>query len=147
MPKGHIISVHCVFEVNYTPPHFFTYIHNMSSILESLSTEGINIRIYNLPKSINQKNEHQDEELGRIKLKKNDGQLIPRRYFLLCQSCFWCASYIDARSDLDELPYKACPVCDDFRIESLPLSYHEHYDFEYSSNRGVVLKFLRTGIE
>jgi hypothetical protein len=54
----------------------------MSSIFESLSTEGINIRIYNLPKSINQKNEHQDEELGRIKLKKNDGQLIPRRYFL-----------------------------------------------------------------
>lgn len=122
------------------------YRRKMSSISESLSSKGINIRIYNQPKSTSQ-NKHQDEELGRLKVKKNDGPLIPRRYFLLCQTCFWCASYIGARHDFDELSYKACPVCNDIRIESLPSSYHERYNFEYSSTRGVVLKFLRMGIE
>ena len=119
---------------------------NMSSIVGSLSTEGINIRIYNPQKSAGQ-NKHQDEELGQIKVKKNDSQLIPRRYFLLCQTCFWCASYISAKHEVDELPYKTCPVCNDIRIESLQLSYHERYNFEYSSTGGVMLKFLRTGIE
>lgn len=81
------------------------YRRKMSSISESLSSKGINIRIYNQPKSTSQ-NKHQDEELGRLKVKKNDGPLIPRRYFLLCQTCFWCASYIGARHDFDECPIK-----------------------------------------
>ena len=80
------------------------YRRRMSSISESLSSEGISVRIYNLPKSTSQ-NKHQDEELGRLKVKKNDGPLIPRRYLLLCQTCFWCASYI-----VQDMILTSCPI-------------------------------------
>jgi hypothetical protein len=40
--------------------------------------------------------------------------------FLLCHSCFWCASYFN----FGELSIVRCPVCDNSRIEQLPLSYH-----------------------
>jgi hypothetical protein len=30
-----------------------------------------------------------------------------RKYFMICQTCFWCASYIDIMVDTDALPYKA----------------------------------------
>ena len=38
--------------------------------------------------------------------------------FLLCGSCFWCASYLD----FDELSITRCPVCQNNRMEQLPLS-------------------------
>ena len=34
-----------------------------------------------------------------------------RKYFMICQTCFWCASYIDILGNMDALPYKACPTC------------------------------------
>jgi len=43
--------------------------------------------------------------------------------------------------NMDALPYKACPTCDHTAIELLPLSDGEHYRFEYTATRGVVLQF------
>ena len=65
---------------------------------------------------------------------------------MICQICFWCASYIDRLGNMDmcnidALPYKACPTCDHTAIELLPLSDGEHYRFEYTATRGVVLQF------
>jgi hypothetical protein len=40
-------------------------------------------------------------------------------YFLLCQSCFWCASHF---VDFDDLAIIDCPVCNDRRIEKIPVS-------------------------
>jgi hypothetical protein len=40
--------------------------------------------------------------------------------FLLCPSCFWCASYFN----FSELSIVKCPVCHNSRIEQLPVSYH-----------------------
>jgi hypothetical protein len=40
-------------------------------------------------------------------------------YFLICRSCFWCAS---STIDFDELAFNNCPVCNDRRIEKLPVS-------------------------
>jgi hypothetical protein len=38
--------------------------------------------------------------------------------FLLCQSCFWCASYFN----FDELSIISCPLCHSDHIEQLPVS-------------------------
>ena len=38
--------------------------------------------------------------------------------FLLCPSCFWCASYFN----FDELSIISCPLCRNNRIEQLPVS-------------------------
>jgi hypothetical protein len=64
-------------------------------------------------------------------------------YFLICQKCFWCASFIDRLGDTQKLIVKICPTCNDNNIESLPLLYNERYHFEYTVARGVVLEFLK----
>lgn len=39
--------------------------------------------------------------------------------FLMCNSCFWCASYYHFSSSYNRLA--KCPACNSFRLESMPL--------------------------
>ena len=57
---------------------------------------------------------------------------------MICHTCF-CAFYIDILDNMDALTYKVCPRCNHTAIELLPLSDGEHYRFEYTATRGVVL--------
>jgi hypothetical protein len=57
--------------------------------------------------------------------------------FLICQSCFWCASYFNYPEIISR-----CPTCDSNYVESLPISNSESYTFSYDRNRGVTLEFL-----
>jgi hypothetical protein len=74
-----------------------------------------------------------------IQTKKED-EPTSQKYFIICRTCFWCASYIDIMDNMDALPYKVCPTCNHTAIELLPLSDNEHYDFEYTATRGVILE-------
>jgi hypothetical protein len=58
--------------------------------------------------------------------------------FLLCSSCFWCASYFNYTEVVTR-----CPTCDSNNIESLPISNGEFYAFSYDRNRGVTLEFSK----
>jgi hypothetical protein len=68
--------------------------------------------------------------------------------FLICQSCFWCASYIStvtafiAKRRGDAPPTK-CPICIEGNIESMSINKNEVYKFDYDTKRGVVLEFLK----
>jgi hypothetical protein len=73
-----------------------------------------------------------------IKTKKDES--TPRKYFMICQTCFWCASYIDIMDNIGALPYM-CPTCNHTAIELLPLSNGERYRFESSGTRGITLEF------
>lgn len=67
-----------------------------------------------------------------------------KKVFLICQSCFWCASYISSNND--DLSYYTptnCPECIKGNIESIPIAQNEGYTFDYSGTRGVTLQFLR----
>jgi hypothetical protein len=67
--------------------------------------------------------------------------------FLICQSCFWCASYIStvtaftARREYS--PPTKCPICIEGNIESMSINKNEVYKFDYDTKRGVVLEFLK----
>ena len=111
----------------------------MTSVFEVLPNKEI-LQTEEMTKATGQ-NKHQ-ETIDHTKQEKK-AEPISRRYFLICQTCFWCASYIETICNMDELPYKGCPTCKDNRVESLPISYDECYHFEYTPTRGVVLKFLR----
>jgi hypothetical protein len=58
--------------------------------------------------------------------------------FLLCQSCFWCASYVitsDCSSNNNSVLtfstlIKKCPICKNDKIKSLPISHNEHYKLD-----------------
>jgi hypothetical protein len=57
-------------------------------------------------------------------------------HFLLCQSCFWCASYFNYSEGVT-----SCPTCESNSIESLPISNSEFYTFNHDMNHGVTLEF------
>jgi hypothetical protein len=68
--------------------------------------------------------------------------------FIICQSCFWCASYINtitaftAKRRGDAPPTK-CPICIEGNIESMSINKNEVYKFDYDAKHGVVLEFLK----
>lgn len=74
---------------------------------------------------------------------KKDSNILPSlkrkdcKYFLICGSCFWCASCFDHSS------IEVCPSCLESRVESMPLS-NEICEFQYDGKRGVTLEFKRT---
>jgi hypothetical protein len=61
-----------------------------------------------------------------------------KKQFMLCNSCFWCASsYIH----IDNIFIKKCPVCQNRIIEFLPISNNEIYKFNHNLRRGITLEF------
>jgi hypothetical protein len=62
------------------------------------------------------------------------------RNFLICRSCFWCASNINKMGNVLE----ACPSCKDVNVESVPISFEETYKLDYDTKRGVTLEFAGT---
>jgi hypothetical protein len=66
-------------------------------------------------------------------------------YFLLCQSCFWCASYISPQipNRITKQVITKCPSCIVGNIESLPIAENEEYRFGYDTKRGVTMEFLQ----
>ena len=60
-------------------------------------------------------------------------------YFLICKSCFWCATCVSSFYKIEE-----CPSCNkDATTESIPLSSYEAYSFNYDNHRGVTLNFFQ----
>jgi hypothetical protein len=58
--------------------------------------------------------------------------------FLLCPSCFWCASHVVgsdcSNNNNSVLTFRTlitkCPICKNAKIKSLPISHNEHYKFD-----------------
>jgi hypothetical protein len=78
---------------------------------------------------------------------------ISEIYFLICQSCFWCASYCispkmfsrttKATKSISGVDITKCPSCIEGNIESFPIVENEEYKFDYDNKRGIILEFLR----
>ena len=58
--------------------------------------------------------------------------------FLLCPSCFWCASYFNYSKVATR-----CPTCCRDYVESIPISIDELYTYSHDGNRGVTLEFSK----
>ncbi len=60
--------------------------------------------------------------------------------FILCDACYWCATYFDkARIPVDNI----CPRCnaDNDELTSFPIVSNESFTFDYNNKRGVELEF------
>ena len=79
----------------------------------------------------------------RVDLKKTySGQrdiTSTERNFLICNSCFWCASNLNNMRNFVDI----CPSCKNEKVESMPISFDETYKFDYDAGRGVILEFGR----
>jgi hypothetical protein len=66
------------------------------------------------------------------------GEFSGQIHFLLCQICFWCASFIGIHKRITQ-----CPSCNSVRLESMPISEKEAYRLDYHPKRGITLEFSK----
>ena len=75
-------------------------------------------------------------------------QPIEKVYFVICNSCYWCASYFGI-DDLESLSRSSshvlvCPICSSHNTELMPIATDESFRIEYSLTRGMELEFYKT---
>jgi hypothetical protein len=86
-----------------------------------------------------------------IDIKKENDKILQRTsqvYFVICNSCYWCASYFD----IDDLEYISassshvldCHVCNSRNTELIPISTDESFKIDYSLTRGMELEFYKS---
>ena len=69
--------------------------------------------------------------------------------FVLCERCYWCATYLDTNrllkeEGVDDDNSEVCPRCDSIDcISSLPILSNESFTFNYTVKRGIVLGFRK----
>ena len=73
-----------------------------------------------------------------VKQEKHTDQI----YFVICNSCYWCASYFGNDVVLSSSPL-ACHVCDSNNTELMPISTDESFRIEYNPIRGIEIEFYR----
>jgi hypothetical protein len=71
-----------------------------------------------------------------------------RIYFVICNSCYWCASYFGI-DDLESLSGSSshvlnCPICNSHNTELMPIATDESFRIEYSLTRGMEIEFYKT---
>jgi hypothetical protein len=65
-----------------------------------------------------------------------------RIYFVICNSCYWCATYFGNDVSLSSSPL-VCHVCDSNNTELMPISTDESFRIEYNPIRGLEIEFYR----
>jgi hypothetical protein len=75
-------------------------------------------------------------------------QPIDKIYFVICNSCYWCATYFGI-NDLESLSGSSshvldCHVCNSHNTELIPISTDESFRIEYCLTRGMELEFYES---
>jgi hypothetical protein len=64
-------------------------------------------------------------------------------YFVICNSCYWCASYFGI-DDLESLSqFLRCHLCNSHNTELIPISSNESFRIDYNVTRGMQIDFDR----
>jgi hypothetical protein len=87
-----------------------------------------------------------ESNLDNISGRNRKTRISDEIYFLLCQSCFWCASYTSPflYKRMTKETITKCPSCNEENIESLPIAENEKYRFDYDTKRGITIEFFRS---
>jgi hypothetical protein len=69
-------------------------------------------------------------------------------YFVICNSCYWCASYFDI-DNLRSLSRSSshildCHCCNSHNTELMPISTDESFRIKYNVTRGMEIEFYRS---
>lgn len=70
-------------------------------------------------------------ELFNPKLRFKNNQIK----FVLCKSCFWCASKLSGEELVN------CPSCNKQLFRDLPISQNEKYTINFDDDNSINLKF------
>ena len=61
--------------------------------------------------------------------------------FILCDSCYWCATYMDKNRIPGENRCPQCNAKNNDELTSFPIMSNESFTFDYNYKRGVELEF------
>lgn len=67
----------------------------------------------------------------------DDFSKFRKAHFVICDSCFWCASVLQ-----DGRPASSCPLYNRVMLECVPIAKGESYTFDYNLKSGVILEFV-----
>ena len=108
-----------------------TAIYNNNKHIQNRYSEQVILKVLNAADNHNN---------NTIAIDNNNNNIYTRakRHFLICNSCFWCASLCsDSRT-------VRCPTCNSYsNLELIPISKNESFKFDYHSRTGIVLEFSR----
>lgn len=93
------------------------------SILQGMSKERTSLINYDSPTLIAKTPDHSSPPI-----------------FILCDRCYWCATYIDKNRIPGE---NRCPQCNanNNQLTSFPIMSNESFTFDHNDKRGVELEF------
>jgi hypothetical protein len=74
-------------------------------------------------------------------------QPIDKIYFVICNSCYWCATYFGI-DDLESLSGSSshvldCRSCNSHDTELMPIATDESFRIEYNRTKGMEMEFYR----
>jgi hypothetical protein len=65
-------------------------------------------------------------------------------YFVIRNSCFWCASYFGIEGLASSSQILGCHVCNSHDIELISISTNESFRIDYNVTRGMEMEFYRS---
>jgi hypothetical protein len=69
---------------------------------------------------------------------------IDHIYFVICNSCYWCASYFGIDDLESSSQVLSCHVCNSHNTELIPISTNESFRIDYNVTRGMEMEFYRS---
>jgi hypothetical protein len=64
-------------------------------------------------------------------------------YFVICNSCYWCATYLTIDNLESSSHVLCCHLCNSRHTELTPISSNESFRINYNVTRGMELEFYR----
>ena len=65
-------------------------------------------------------------------------------YFVICNSCYWCASYFSIDDLESSSKVLSCHVCNSHNTDQIPISSNESFRINYDVTRGMEIEFYRS---
>ncbi len=61
-----------------------------------------------------------------------------KRNILICNTCYWSTSLICTYDAIT-----SCPICKNYKLETIPININESYTYYYDLKKGLVLNFTK----
>ena len=70
-------------------------------------------------------------------------RIVDHVYFVICNSCYWCASYFSTDGLETSSQVLHCHQCNSRNTELIPISSNESFRIDYNVTRGMEMEFYR----
>jgi hypothetical protein len=88
----------------------------------------------------------QRTKLASDALDKDVERPVNHIHFVICNSCYWCASYFSIDNMETSSQVLRCLLCNSHDTELIPVSSNESFRIEYNVTKGMETEFYKSNI-